>query len=217
MQSLTLTAYCLKVDRQMSHSHSKRRPITALQGWFLAPADLISLLRLPLAGAFLLLFDAKAGAQLSACIGVALLAQASDHLDGYLARNLERSPLIGWLFDSLADRVFYVAALLAFASAYGLALPLIGLFVLREIGLYVLRVWVGDFELRRPGFRKYALAHAALVRCGIAFGCLIPWGLLPGTQQDQILSLSLCFTTAIAFGYFCLVLLMRSAKTPLRV
>ncbi len=199
----------------MSHSHSKRRPIVGLPVRFLAFADLISLLRLPLAGAFLLLFEAKAGLQLGVCIGVALLAQASDHLDGYLARNLERSPLIGWLFDSLADRVFYVAALLAFASAYGLALPLIGLFVLREIGLYVLRACLGDFELRRSGFRKYALAHAALVRCGIVFGCVIPWGLLPGTRQDQILGLSLCFITAIAFGYFCLALLVRSAKTPL--
>jgi phosphatidylglycerophosphate synthase len=199
----------------MDHTHSKPRPTVVSQGPLLAFADLISLLRLPLAGAFLLLFDDRAGLQLSACIGVALLAQASDHLDGYLARNLQRPPLIGWLFDSLADRAFYVAALLAFASAYGLPLPLIGLFVLREIGLYVMRAWLGDFELRRPGFRKYALAHAALVRCGIVFGCVIPWGLVPGTRQDQILSLNLCFAAAIAFGYFCLVLLMRPPNTPL--
>jgi phosphatidylglycerophosphate synthase len=200
----------------MSHSHSKRHEHAASQGRLLSSADLVSLLRLPLAGAFLLLFDARAGTQLGACIGVALLAQASDHLDGYLARSLERPPLIGWLFDSLADRIFYVAALLAFVPAYGLSMPLIWLFILREVGLYALRAWLGDFEFRRPGFRRYALAHATLVRCGIAIGCIIPWEILPGTAHDQILGLGVCFAAAIAFGYFCLLLLVLPANGSLR-
>ncbi|HLL30983.1 MAG TPA: CDP-alcohol phosphatidyltransferase family protein, partial [Allosphingosinicella sp.] len=116
-------------------------------------ADWSSLSRLSLAMLFLIMFRGQPGSLLAASIGVALIAQASDHLDGYLARRRGPPPATGWLFDGVCDRAFYFAALLAFHREYGLPSPLIWLFVLRELNVYVLRIAIGEFSKRRPGYR----------------------------------------------------------------
>lgn len=171
----------------------------------------MSLARLPLALLFVGLFRSEPGPLLTASVVAALLAQTTDHVDGYLARRFGKASVSGWLFDSVSDRAFYIAALLAFQREYGLNEFLVWAFILREICLYAFRIVVGDFEKARPGFRTLALVHAGLVRLGIALGCIIPFGILPISLNPEVV-LSGAVLVATAFGYFCLLLLVRASR-----
>jgi phosphatidylglycerophosphate synthase len=175
----------------------------------LSAADWVSLSRVGLAFIFVGTFRNAPGALLAASIAVAVLAQLSDHLDGYLARRASLAGLRGWLFDSIGDRAFYIAALLAFDREYDLGEVLVWLFVLRELALYAFRLAVGDFETRRRGFRVLALGHAALVRIGIALGCILPLGILPrAVGACGVPALQTLFLLATLFGFGCLGLLI---------
>lgn len=177
----------------------------------LNPGDWASLARLPLSLFFIGLFRSEPGPLLSASIAVAVLAQATDHLDGYLARRFGQPSVSGWLFDSVSDRAFYIAAVLAFDREYGLSSFLVWAFAFREICLYAFRIVVGDFETVRPGFRKLALIHAGLVRGCIALGCIIPYQILPVALDGHALLFG-ALTFATAFGYLCLYLLIRASR-----
>lgn len=77
-----------------------------------AVADVLTLLRLPLAVAFVLVPHAGWRA------GIVVVAAATDLLDGYLARHLSRSRL-GLVLDPVADKLFMAAAfgVVAFSGA----------------------------------------------------------------------------------------------------
>ena len=174
-------------------------------------SDLVSLARVPLALLFVGLFRREPGSLLTASIIVAVIAQATDHLDGYLARRTTGGTVTGWLFDSVADRAFYIAAVIAFDREYGLGWFLVWSFTFREICLYAFRVGVGDFERLVPGFRKLALLHAGIVRLGIVIGCLVPYKILPASLNDTaVVSAILLIATAI--GYLSLYALVRSLR-----
>jgi phosphatidylglycerophosphate synthase len=70
----------------------------------LNPGNVVSLIRVPLAVLFVGLFRREPGSLLTASIVVAVIAQFTDHLDGYLARRTTGKTVTGWLFDSVADR-----------------------------------------------------------------------------------------------------------------
>jgi phosphatidylglycerophosphate synthase len=173
--------------------------------------DLVSLARVPLALLFVGLFRREPGSLLTASIIVAVIAQATDHLDGYLARRTTGGTVTGWLFDSVADRAFYIAAVIAFDREYGLGSFLVWSFAFREICLYALRVGVGDFDRLIPGFRKLALIHAGVVRLGIITGCLIPYQVLPASLNDPTV-VSAILVAATAFGYLSLYLLVKRLR-----
>lgn len=175
--------------------------------------DWASLARVPLALLFVGLFRSEPGVLLTLSIAAAVLAQATDHIDGYLARRFGSPSVKGWLFDSVSDRAFYIAALLAFDREYGLWEWVTWAFVLREIALYAFRIVVGDFETLRPGFRVLALTHAGIVRVGIIVGCVIPFNVLPhALQTASIMILNGIFLVSVVFGFFCLYLLIRAQR-----
>jgi len=174
-------------------------------------SDWVSVARVPLALLFVGLFRREPGSLLTASIIVAVIAQATDHLDGYLARRTTGGTVTGWLFDSVGDRAFYIAAVIAFDREYGLGSFLVWSFTFREICLYAFRVGVGDFQQLVPGFRKLVLIHAGVVRLGIIIGCLVPYKILPAFLNDTwvVAAILICAT---AFGYLCLYVLVRSLR-----
>ncbi len=136
--------------------------------------SIISLLRIPLAVAFLVAFDLSNFTSLIIAATTAILAQVLDHLDGWITRRVSQPSLEGWLFDSVSDRAFYIAAILAFGREYGIPDLLVWAAVLREVSLYAVRISVGDFSKRLPQSRTLALIHAGLIRIAIALGSGLP-------------------------------------------
>ena len=154
---------------------------------------------------FVALFAATPGWQLDLCVGVAIFAQVTDHLDGYLARRAGYASEVGWLVDSASDRAFYIAALLAFERAYGLSLVLVWLFILREIALYATKIATREFKHYRGG----AFIHAALTRVGILFGCLVPYGWLGReleTNATFIITVLIIAATISAYVHLALMI-----------
>lgn len=177
----------------------------------LSAADWVSLSRIPLALVFVLLFRAQPGTMLTICVVAAVVAQVSDHLDGYLARRRGVPPDTGWLFDSIPDRAFHLAALFAFQQEYGLAPWLVWTFVLREMCVYALWIAIGDFEAVRPGFRPLGLIHAALIRLAIALGCALPYGWVPAAIRPAGLDMIAALVAgSTLFGFYCLFLVIRA-------
>jgi phosphatidylglycerophosphate synthase len=160
---------------------------------------------------FVGLFRREPGSLLTASIIIAGIAQATDHLDGYLARRTTGGTVRGWLFDSVADRAFYIAAVIAFDREFGLGSFLVWTFTFREICLYAFRVGLGDFDRLVPRFRKLVLIHAGVVRLGIITGCLIPYKILPASLNHHTILLGILIA-ATAFGYFSLYVLAKSLK-----
>ena len=95
------------------------------RAWW-AAADLLSLARIPLAAAFVLVPDS------SWRLGIVALAAATDLLDGPVARRFGSSPF-GAVLDPIADKLFMAAAVGVVAFSGRLAiLEIIGV-LLRDI------------------------------------------------------------------------------------
>jgi CDP-diacylglycerol--glycerol-3-phosphate 3-phosphatidyltransferase len=108
-----------------------------LQIWLLAcpratsallhPPNLISLTRVPLAVAFVLLPGTTVR------IGLVVAAAASDWLDGWWARTRGPASSTGAILDPATDKIFVVSALLGFVTSGVLSLPQLALLLARDI------------------------------------------------------------------------------------
>lgn len=73
-------------------------------------------------------------------IALCVVALATDVLDGYVARRLKVASIHGRLWDSLGDKSFYAAVIIAF-NAQGFLGELISwALIVREVALYITRV-----------------------------------------------------------------------------
>lgn len=73
-------------------------------------------------------------------IGACVAALITDVLDGYLARRLGVATIHGRLWDSLGDKAFYVAVIIAFNAHGFLGVLVSWALLVREITLYITRV-----------------------------------------------------------------------------
>ncbi|MCP3142982.1 CDP-alcohol phosphatidyltransferase family protein [Pyxidicoccus xibeiensis] len=94
----------------------------------LALLNTLSLSRLPLAVAFIVIPDAVVRAALI------MLAAFTDFLDGWIARHKGLATRIGALIDPVADRGFMVTAIVVCYFDGLIALPEVLLLVVRDIG-----------------------------------------------------------------------------------
>src|SRR5258708_15341799 len=99
----------------------------------------LSLSRIVMGLLFVLCFQPRAAlfyVAVSACV----VALVTDLLDGYSARRLRVASIHGRLWDSLGDKAFYAAVIVAF-NAQGFLGPLISwALIVREVSLYITRV-----------------------------------------------------------------------------
>src|SRR5437870_11582138 len=110
----------------------------------IAPRSLVnslSLSRIGLALLFVVCFQRRAGL-LYVSIAVWLVALVTDILDGYFARRLQVASVHGRLWDSLGDKAFYVAIIIAF-NAQGFLGPVVSwALIVRELVLYITSILV---------------------------------------------------------------------------
>jgi len=99
----------------------------------------LSISRIGMAGLFVLCFQRTADL-LYVSVATTGVALATDLMDGYLARRWKVASIRGRLWDSLGDKAFYAAIIIAF-NGHGFLGPLVswGLIV-REVVLYITRI-----------------------------------------------------------------------------
>ncbi len=132
----------------------------------------VSLSRIGFAFTFVLCFQPSL-LLFRVALAMCVLALASDVGDGYLARRLHVASVQGRLWDSLGDKAFYVAVIVAF-NAHGFLSPLVSwALIVREIALYITRILFIDkltmIERIRPltnwhGYSMYLTIGLGLFR-----------------------------------------------------
>src|SRR5436305_7517720 len=98
-----------------------------------------SLSRIGLALLFVICFQ-KNAALLYVSIGLCVVALVTDVLDGYLARRWQVASIHGRLWDSLGDKSFYAAIIIAFNGEGFLSSLVSWALIAREVALYITRV-----------------------------------------------------------------------------
>lgn len=99
----------------------------------------LSLSRIGLALLFVICFQRRAEL-LYVSVALCLVALATDVLDGYVARRLKVASIHGRLWDSLGDKSFYAAIIIAFNSQGFLGELVSWALIVREVALYITRV-----------------------------------------------------------------------------
>jgi phosphatidylglycerophosphate synthase len=124
----------------------------------------LSLLRIPLGLAFLLLYDSADPTRYASAIVVAVVALLTDVADGRLARHWRVSSDAGALIDGMGDKAFYIAVYLVIAEENAAESLLIWGLLFREVALYALRTIDSDREINTKQLRWASLVYAFTIR-----------------------------------------------------
>lgn len=133
--------------------------------------NFLSLSRVPLGGVIIIVYSDERPAAFLAAVGLVLLALVTDVLDGYFARRLNVQSKDGYLLDGLGDRSVYIALLLTFYGQREVWSAVAWLLVLREVGIYAIRVVQVEWDLKLQRTRTLSLAHAFFMR--LWFGLML--------------------------------------------
>ena len=109
------------------HIHRPDLPVRRPKSPLLHTPNLISLSRIPLAVAFVLLH------QTAIRIALLVAALASDWLDGWWARTRKAASDTGAILDAVTDKIFVVSALLGFVTSGAISLPQLAILLARDI------------------------------------------------------------------------------------
>lgn len=131
----------------------------------------LSLSRIGLGLLFVICYQRKAGF-LYASFAVWLLALTTDLLDGYLARRWQVASKYGRFWDSMGDKSFYAAVIIAF-NAQGFLSPLISwALIAREVALYVTRILFSEKLPNIEQIRPWTNCHGYFMHLTLILGLL---------------------------------------------
>lgn len=133
----------------------------------MSTADALSLSRIPLAAAFLLIYSPDSKVLFLLAFAIIVIALATDFLDGYNARRSGTTSRRGYLLDGLGDRSVYIALILTIHSVHSPSIILTWLLVFREVAVYGVRLLVTNWYSLTPQVRHLSQIHALLLRLWI--------------------------------------------------
>jgi CDP-diacylglycerol--glycerol-3-phosphate 3-phosphatidyltransferase len=139
----------------MPQTPSPQRPSSLLP-------NLLSLSRIVLGVAVLILLPRLRAATTAVCLGIVVLSAATDYLDGRIARRTSSVSLFGKWIDPLSDFAFFLLIYISFYRIGLMPLVLLVLFLARELTMYgVIRTL---YTIRRldPGARLAGKVKTAL-------------------------------------------------------
>jgi phosphatidylglycerophosphate synthase len=142
-------------------------------------------------------------------ISVCLAALITDILDGYLARRLGVASINGRLWDSLGDKAFYVAIIIAY-NAKGYLSPLLSWALLtREITLYITRVLYIEKLPKIERIRPWTNWHGYLMYATIVLGLFRMYFEIHGLQFPIHPYMQAAAFAALIFGAGSIVSFLR--------
>jgi len=131
----------------------------------------LSLSRIVLALLFVVCFQRNAGF-LYAAAAVWVVSLTTDLLDGYLARRWKVASAYGRYWDSMGDKSFYAAVIIAF-NAYGFLSPLVSwALIAREVALYVTRILFSEKLQNIEQTRPWTNMHGYFMHLTLILGLL---------------------------------------------
>ncbi|NOZ31736.1 MAG: hypothetical protein GXP01_01390 [Alphaproteobacteria bacterium] len=124
--------------------------------------------------AFFLIVD---GRWLAVALVVMIIAELTDMCDGYLARSLNQTTLLGKILDPFADSFYRMCVFVALFAAGYMHLAILSVFVWRDLGVAFVRVFAQENGLtlaaRWSGKLKAVIQGIAQIG---AIGAVLLWG-----------------------------------------
>ena len=159
----------------------------------------LSLSRIGLAMLFVICFQRKAGL-LYASGALWLISLTTDLLDGYLARRWKVASVYGRFWDSMGDKSFYAAVIVAF-NAQGFLSPLISwALIAREVALYVTRILFSEKLPNIEQIRPWTNWHGYFMHLTLVLGLLRMYAEIYGLSFSLHPYMQLSAFAALAFG-----------------
>jgi CDP-diacylglycerol--glycerol-3-phosphate 3-phosphatidyltransferase len=159
----------------------------------------LSLSRIGLALLFVICFQRKAGL-LYASGALWLISLTTDLLDGYLARRWKVASAYGRFWDSMGDKSFYAAVIIAF-NAQGFLSPLISwALITREVVLYVTRILFSEKLPNIEQIRPWTNSHGYFMHLTLVLGLLRMYAEIHGLSFTIHPYMQMSAFVALAFG-----------------
>ena len=159
----------------------------------------ISLFRIPIGLGFVLVFR-EDELLFVLSIFLCLAAALTDVLDGFFARRRGIASVYGRQMDSLGDKAFYMAVVVAFLHN-GLLGPILAWsLVTREIALYILRVLHIEKLPQLEEIRFYTNWHGYCMYALILLGLGEMYGRIHAQELELMFFIQLCAGGAVLFG-----------------
>lgn len=159
----------------------------------------LSLSRIGLALVFVVCFQRKAGL-LYVAGAVWAVSLTTDLLDGYLARRWKVASAYGRFWDSMGDKSFYAAVIVAF-NAHGFLSPLISwALIAREVALYVTRILFSEKLPNIEQIRPWTNSHGYFMHLTLILGFLRMYAEIHGLSFPIHPYMQLSALAALALG-----------------
>jgi len=175
----------------------------------------LSLSRIGLALLFVVCFQRRL-VLLYICAGLWAIDIITDLLDGYLARRWQVASPDGRFWDSLGDKSFYAAVIIAF-NAQGLLSSFISwALIVREVALYVTRILFSEKLPHIEEIRPWTNSHGYIMHVTLGLGLLQMYGDLHGHSFPLHPYIQFSAISALAVGLFSIFRFLRLDPTLLR-
>lgn len=148
--------------------------------------NLLTLFRICMIPIFIVLFYLPFQWSRTAAATLFAFAALTDWLDGYLARKLRSSSVLGEFLDPVADKLLVAVALVLLTQSHPkiyLALPA-AIIICREIVVSALREWMSELGKRS----RVAVSNLAKLKTGFQLVAITLLLALPTNDQQLILS-----------------------------
>jgi len=173
----------------------------------------LSLSRIAFALLFVVCFQRKASL-LYVSVGLCVVALTTDVLDGYFARRLKVASIQGRLWDSLGDKSFYAAIIIAF-NAEGFLGPLISwALIAREIALYITRILFIEKLPEIEKIRPWTNWHGYFMYLTIVLGLLRMYAEIYGLSFPIHPYMQASAYAALAFGIASIFYFLKLDSIP---
>ena len=173
----------------------------------------LSLSRIGLALLSVLCFQRKAGLLCAAGI-LWVVSLTTDLLDGYLARRWKVASTYGRFWDSLGDKSFYAAVIIAF-NAQGFLNPVISwALITREVALYVTRIVFSEKLPHIEQIRPWTDSHGYFMHLTLVLGLLRMYVEIHGLSFPLHAYIQLSASTALALGVASIFKFLRLDSMP---
>lgn len=159
----------------------------------------ISLARIPIALLFVASFkenDTLFYVSLALCV----MAFATDVLDGFCARRFGVASIKGRHWDSLGDKTFYVAVIVAFLSNNLLGPLICWALLTREVALYITRILFIEKIDQVEQIRPYTNWHGYFFYATIVLGLAQMYARLNSSAIDLYPYTQMVAIASLAFG-----------------
>ena len=159
----------------------------------------LSLSRIALALLFVICYQRRAGF-LYVSFALWVVALLTDLLDGYLARRWRVDSSYGRYWDSMGDKSFYAAVIIAF-NAQGFLSPLISwALIAREVALYVTRILFSEKLPNIERTRPWTNWHGYFMHLTLILGLMRMYAEIHSLSFPIHPYMQLSAIAALAFG-----------------